>query len=249
MTTPFNKASIKGCAHSDLVHKVPEFEEVKFRDLDRKNAEGGRQFLEVILLGYVKDEVFKEISSKPDWDVDKMRFTITLNETPILIATLEEMCSEFSGRMLKHREQVTGLNDFEAAVKRQAKVLFENTMATINDKAYELTQQLEHLTNSAASIVEREWNAPFAFHVTDEMRTAGFNVLANASGQDLNDPKLIEHIYHAMVGKRDENFGRKKLKLPDAHDDVKRDAHERLGRIETLDEVKKVLDAHGIQYE
>jgi hypothetical protein len=248
MTTPL-KAKIHGCAHSDQFRDVPVFEEVKMRDLDRKAADGGRQFLEVVLLGYVKSDVLKELSEKPDWDLSKLRFSILLNETPILIETFEDMCSEFSGRMLEHRAQKSGLADFEAAVKRQAKVLFENTMKGIEEKAYELTEQLRHLTDSAGSIVEREWNAPFAFQVTDEMRTAGFNVLANASGQDLNDPKLIEQIYHAMVGKRDENFGRKKLKLPDAHDDVKRDAHERLGRIETLDEVKKVLDAHGIQYE
>jgi len=242
------KAKIKGCAHSDQFREIPAFEEIKFRDLDKKNAEGGRQYLEVILLGYIKEGVLKGIADKPDWDTDKLRIAITLNEVPILAETLEDLCSEFSGRMLRQREQASGLNDFEAAVKKQAKALFENAMGTINNKAYELTQQLEHLTSSAASIVEREWNAPFAFQVTDEMRTAGFNILANTP-LDRLDHKVIDAIYHAMISKRDENFGRKKLQLPKALSHVGDGAHRVALRADVLAEVKGVLDAHGIQYE
>lgn len=239
---------IKGSAHHDVALGIPKFEEIKFSDLDKKNAEGGRHFLEVLLLGYVDADTLKGIADKPDWDVEKLRIAITLNETPIIAATLEELCSEFSGRMLKQREKEVGMDDFEAAVKRQAKALFENVTKSIEDKAFDLQQQLSHLTDCAADIVQREWDAPFAYTITDEMMEAGIKFSADADNANKPRSTYVGGLYRAMTTAREAHFKRPVLKLPEAKIHGDSSTWTQM-RTEMLNEVKLVLDAQGIQYE
>ena len=150
--------------------------------------------------------------------------------------------------MPKQREKEVGMDDFEAAVKRQAKALFENVTKSIEDKAFDLQQQLSHLTDCAADIVQREWDAPFAHTITDEMMEAGIKFSADADNANKPRSTYVGGLYRAMTTAREAHFKRPVLQLPEAKIHGDNPDWTRM-RAEMLNEVKLVLDAQGIQYE
>lgn len=150
---------IAGDAHHDIVFGLPQYETIAFKDLHQKNRDGSRKFLEVLLMGYLPDDMLKTIIDDESWDSEKMRISITLNGHVITHAILEEMCSEFSGRMCAQRLQNVKFDDFQAAVLQKASALSQKVFDDFHNKTYEMQQAMEQITASSTAMVEQQWES------------------------------------------------------------------------------------------
>lgn len=150
---------VTGDHHHDVVHGLPDFEEISFKSLHQKHRNGARKFLELILVGYVKEDVLRKIVDDESWDSEKMQIQITLNGHIITAATFDELCSEFSGRMCADRLRRVKFDDFQASVLLKAKDLSQKVFDDFHNKTYEMQQAMEQITQTSTAMVEQQWES------------------------------------------------------------------------------------------
>jgi hypothetical protein len=193
----------------------------------------------------------------PGWNPENMEVGIFVNGIHVIHATFEAMLSEFSGRLLQERIKRGRWDSFEEAVKVKAGQLLRESIGTLQDNAYKLAENLEHLAKSSSTIVEQVWDAPFANHVDDAMRRAGCNAIelfGPVEPNDANRAQLAERVYRAMNYARPEHLASAvKVTLPGVIRDKSPPASREAGLIaqgrqQMLDEVMAALDAQGILF-
>lgn len=201
MSKEEEQTGIKGDAHHDLVFGLPKYETIAFSDLRKKHRDGSRKFLEVLLLGYMPDTLLDEITAGDDWNAEKMRICITLNERVITQTTFESMCSEFSGRMAKQRLDNAKFDDFQAAVLAKAKELSQKVFDDFQNKTYELNQAMERLTESTTGMVEKVWEQERFDRQDRQELQKSIVALLNESAPGVENPYALAQSIMSHMGK------------------------------------------------
>jgi len=248
----------------DIAHENGKFEILSFdKHLDR-NAEGFPTWLSHMLLEGMSKDDLREVVDTPGWDADAMQISITLNGRRIVFADFEKVCSYFANRMYEDKLARANFANFEKAVEIRAKGIIKTHADELQDKLHDLHQQLENLTGVTGDIVQREWDAPFLYQITDDMERAALNALGRFfdtepdvnfegnSDQSEADAKhhakqAISEIYKAMVHAREKREPRT-IKLPAAHNP---DIHHRFNTTRRifLDQIKDCLAEQGLLFE
>lgn len=235
--------------------------ELAYEILDFVDMEQGKGcwFNHVILSG-IPREVLSRLTDAPDWDSKKMRVTIHINEERVLRLPFETIINYFSNRLAEQRMSAAYFPQFEKAVQVAAKAMLDRTSSGMNDKFYELQQQLQHLTEMTASVVEREWAAPYKFQMTDQMLRAGKNALArffdtdpdvnfegksaeSAESAAAHSKEAVEAIYRAIVAANENPHYEVKLPLLSAEPQTEQEAKI---RAQVHKEFREQLEAQGI---
>lgn len=243
----------------DEAHAAGEFEIVSFM----KGEEGKGSWLNHMLLEGTAREILERVIRVPEWDSEKMKIAIFLNSERIIHKDFETVISYFADRLVKQKLRAVHFEDFEQAVQVAAKGLLARSADSMQDKFYELQNQLSQLTDLTAGMVEREYAIPFKYQTTEKMIRAGMNALArhfpaepeyDFHGNEVEGTapdfhaKAIEEIYRAMLAAND--VPEYKVKLPRSYQTGDSyTTHEIATRRKMLDEVEESLRQQGIVFE
>jgi hypothetical protein len=243
----------------DEAHKNGEFEIVDFI----KGEHGKGSWLNHALLEGTAREVLERVTSDPLWDSERMKIAIYLNSERIIHKDFETLISYFADRMVKQKLRAVNFENFEKAVQVAAKGLLARSADSMQEKFYDLQNQLSQLTDLTAGMVEREYAIPFKYQTTEKMIRAGLNALhrhfsaepeydfhgneVEGTAPDFH-AKAIEEIYRAMLTAHD--VPDYKVKLPRSYQTGDSyTVHEIATRRKMLDEVEESLRQQGIVFE
>jgi len=246
----------------DQAHEKGEFEILSFRkDLERGGS--GPTWLSHLILEGLPRDLIEKIADAPGWDSDRMAIALQINGVYVMHADFEKICSYFADRMLKEKLERASFDDFEKAVEIRAKGIIKAGTDTLQEKLHDLHQQLENLTGVAGDIVQREWDAPFAHQITDDMQRAALNALGRyfsiepdvdfeGKSEDSEEAaqahakEAIKAVYCAMVNARDKKSPRT-IKLPNVRGESLSIYH--TVRMELMEEIKESLAQQGLLFE
>lgn len=248
----------------DKAFEAGEFELVSFMKGENDNGGKGSWF-NFVLLDAVPRETLSRIVEDPLWDSERMKVSIYLNSERVVYADFNKIMSYFANRLAQQRLSAAHFDDFEKAVQVAAKALVNRTADGVQEKFYELQNQLTQLTDLTASMVEREYAAPFKFQTTEKMIKAGMMALGrffdtepdvNFDGKreegaecaEDHSKNAVDAIYRAMVTARDTPSYSAKLP-PAFKTGDEYTAHEIATRQKLLEEIKESLTKQGIAFE
>lgn len=248
----------------DAAFEAGEFELVSFIKGEHDNGGKGSWF-NFVLLDAVPRETLTRIVDDPLWDSERMKVSIYLNSERVVYADFNKIMSYFANRLAQQKLSDVHFDDFEKAVQVAAKALVNRTADGVQEKFYELQNQLTQLTDLTAGMVEREYAAPFKFQTTEKMIKAGMTALGrffdtepdvNFDGKreegeenaEAHGKNAVDEIYRAMVTARDTPSYSAKLP-PAFKTGDEYTAHEIATRQKMLEEIKESLTKQGIAFE
>jgi hypothetical protein len=228
-----------------------------------KGEHGKSCWLNHTLLEGTPRDVLARVVDDPLWDSTRMKITLFLNSERIIHEDFEKLISYFADRMCKQKLRAANFEDFEKAVQIAAKGLLSRSADSVQEKFYELQTQLQNLTDQASAIVEREWERPFQYQITEKMEHAARNAMNryfptepefDFKGDEVEGTapdfygEAVKAIFHAMIAARGEP--EYKVKLPLTHSEgTEYTCFEIATRRKMMDEVRESLSAQGIAFE
>lgn len=112
------------------------------------------------------------ITKSPDFKPDALNVLIEVNGVKVAAAEFNGFMEAMVGLATQQRIEERGFHLIQQAAEIRARAMLASVLGDMQDKANELSNNIDNMNGSLSSMLERAWNQNYIRHAGDRLRRA-----------------------------------------------------------------------------